>query len=600
MDGHGPQTLLLFPPLAPGLLSPEIGLPQLMSFVRASGHPVRMADLNAEMIWDWLFRPDRLRRWLISENGRLLHGVRSLLGQLARERRRLERALGLDAEAPRTPRNVRLRVLLAQYLAQQEVLQPTSVDVCPDTEASTEETDRIVRALQESTELERLAITNFLSRAILPAPPTVHGVPEALHRTAPILDEFLSERLDPLLDQGPAIVGLSIHGTSQFLPALRIARRVRRSLPETRILLGGPWCRAAGELLMEHPSLLEDIDSVVLGEGEKPLLEWIRCVQKGGRPHRSRSVGESDQGPAWIVSSSPVPLARLPPLRFDGLPMDLYPTRIVPFRTLRGCYWSRCSFCAHVLVGDRSDSASPAPEPVIRSLLETVSEAVRRYDVRRLALANHATPPVHLRQIAEALDHSSLRVEWESMVRFDPAFDRGLFRRLADSGCTNLSFGLETSNPRTLRRFRKGLDQDRVLRCLEEATAAGIATTVFLLHMPPQPLEEYEESFDFVVRHHEIIHWVIPQRFVLGRRTRPWVAPHRLDIRIPETAWDSLKVFDLPYEAEGWTTWTDFQRATEEGFLRFISQKAGGPDGSDSRKPMEEVPPDGGTGRVGS
>jgi hypothetical protein len=50
--------------------------------------------------------------------------------------------------------------------------------------------------------------------------------------------------------------------------------------------------------------------------------------------------------------------------------------------------------------------------------------------------------------------------------------------------------------------------------------------------------------------------------------------PDSLGIRLPARAYEDFSVFDLPFEADGWSTDAEFRQVTEKHFLRFLGRKA--------------------------
>jgi hypothetical protein len=582
MSGPNPAAqavLLLVPPLANNQVFPELGVPQLTAFLKARGHAVRQLDLNAGMVWSWLGRPANLAAALGYLSADALAHAGALPGFLAAQRARVANALGGIRPGPPSPETDRLRDLVRRYLDQREILQPTPrAEIVaaggPPARDAAEVLARLGAPLSDG--LLWVLLVDLLRRELVGGGTTADEVEAAALRATPLLDAYLAEHLDPALTSDVGLVGLSIHGMAQVVAALRIARRVRERLPGARILLGGPWCTAAAGLLADLPFVFDFADAIVPGEGETALAAAAEALRSGGDP--TAVPGVIRRAGTRIVAADPaplVPLEELPAPCFDGFPMKAYPAPVVPFRTVRGCYWSRCVFCYHVADGApacRTDD----PSPVLKDrLAQMVRLASSHHGTRALVLADHATPPGHLRMVAAAVREAGTRIAWEALVRFDEAFGPDLFRELAAAGCATLSFGLETSSEPALRRLRKGIRRDLALRCLEQATAAGIETSVFVLHYPGQKLAEYAATLDFVCEHHDVIGWFSAQRFQLGRHTHSFSRPEALGIQPAADAASDLDVFDLPFEAEGWAPEAEFRRVTEEGSLRFLRLKAG-------------------------
>ena len=183
---------------------------------------------------------------------------------------------------------------------------------------------------------------------------------------------------------------------------------------------------------------------------------------------------------------------------------------------MRGCSWGRCVFCYHML---KRDQAHALPEQGTRmsdtqldQLASVLHDAGRR-GIRQFTFADNATPPSHLAQVAAMLRRERLDVEWVTLARCSDGFTAALCRELHAAGCRMIFYGLETACDSELRRLRKGIERDAVLRCLESTTAAGIAARAFVLDYPSQPPTAFAETLSFVCDHHEIIDRFIPMRF---------------------------------------------------------------------------------------
>jgi len=195
--------------------------------------------------------------------------------------------------------------------------------------------------------------------------------------------------------------------------------------------------------------------------------------------------------------------------------------------------------------------------------------------VTQWATADNATPPRGLLHLARALRSAGIRSAWNALARFDHDFTPDLCREIAQAGCRELTFGLESSSARELERLHKGIDRRLVLKTLEACRAGGVRTAVFVLDSPTQPLEEYRQTLEFLCDHHELVDRFIPLRFELGRNAPVFTQPDAMRLRVAPEAGTSLAVFNLPFAAEGWHDRDDFLTVTEEYALRLIAAKQG-------------------------
>lgn len=160
-------------------------------------------------------------------------------------------------------------------------------------------------------------------------------------------DDFLAE----FRDWKPDIVGGTLYNWNRRLSLLCMAK-VRDHLPDTFTVFGGPEIDKENnkikEFLVENPF----IDSVVLGEGEKPFVEMvkhvvdgadIRCVETLRGAYYLKQDGET------LVTNEPaekfVSLDEIPSPYLAGLFDRFFEMGMQPMlQTARGCPFG-CTFC---------------------------------------------------------------------------------------------------------------------------------------------------------------------------------------------------------------------------------------------------------------
>lgn len=79
----------------------------------------------------------------------------------------------------------------------------------------------------------------------------------------------------------PRLIGLSLQWHYQLWDAIETVRALKRDFPETPIVLGG---LTAGYFAEELLAGFPQIDFIVTGDGEQPLVELLRALRDGGDP----------------------------------------------------------------------------------------------------------------------------------------------------------------------------------------------------------------------------------------------------------------------------------------------------------------------------
>jgi ribosomal peptide maturation radical SAM protein 1 len=136
---------------------------------------------------------------------------------------------------------------------------------------------------------------------------------------------------------GADLVGLTT-SFSQLVPALWLARQIKARSPEVKIVLGGAGCAAPmGQRLQ---AAYPEVDYVVSGEGEAPLLSLVRDPDAWRGPNTS-------EWPCTSLDELPVPDydAFVSAWRQHG---GSEARLMLAFESSRGCWWGErqhCTFC---------------------------------------------------------------------------------------------------------------------------------------------------------------------------------------------------------------------------------------------------------------
>ncbi len=496
------DALLLFPPSLECYPMPEIALSRLQAWLKVHGHTARQVDLNAEYWNRFLFQDEAFRPFM-------------------------ERLASLSRDAP-----------------DEAAYRPVREAVARMSGASPREMNDLKRYVYDNRREVFLFVferTRWrrLDRETLDR---VVASPDPLRR------RFLEDRLGGLAAQvTPRLVGLSIISPQQVPQAVEVARRVRAVWPQARIVVGGPWAKLGRDLLPDarYGFLFDWFDVIVTGDGEEPLLGLLRH-QDGPLDAIANLVVRENGVPVATRPAPALPLTALPDPDFDGIEFDLYTDPFVPVERASLCYWRRCVFCWH----NHPDRAGEALPPA--TVAARVEAHRRATGMTRFSFIDNAVSGSYMRELASEIRARGLAIEWVMQARFEEEFlDPDYCRLLAASGCRMVFFGLETSDPKALRRFRKGIRIEHVPAMMARCHEAGIGVALYLLVYPGQTRQDFEETLRFCLGLRRTIQVPIVQRFLLNRNCLSYDRPDLLGIRpvIDDGAvW--LDFFDLPYESD--------------------------------------------------
>lgn len=284
------------------------------------------------------------------------------------------------------------------------------------------------------------------------------------------LDITNGQVLVRVIDSQPDVVGFSCM-TYSYPETVALARAIKNHLPRTQTVLGGYH-------VLGMESGPECFDFVIKGEGELAMEQILKCV-----------AGKIDlhvipgllfyKGERWDIPLQRMDMGqlknplRLPRDRFRSMSMgeNLPGTRIACVVAGRGCPY-RCDFCCtpQLFPGRRT----------LRPVEDVVSEIIRLRDemgVNNINLRDETFTP-H-KDYVRAFCHEMIRrrasVSWRAFANIGN-LNKELVQLMAEAGCHMLFYGIEASDPTTLKIRRKDFHSrmNRIVQDVRQAQEAGI------------------------------------------------------------------------------------------------------------------------------
>jgi hypothetical protein len=270
---------------------------------------------------------------------------------------------------------------------------------------------------------------------------------------------------------------------SSYPLTLRIAEYLKRAVPDSIIVLGGPQASVVDtETLVAFPA----VDFILRGEADESFPRLVEEIE-GAR--RFPEV----PGLTW---RSPFGIQRNPPARLiedlDPIPLPAYhitgELKGMQYASLelgRGCPFS-CTFCStNDFFRRRFRLKSPA------QVLADMRAIAARYGIRTFKLV-HDMFTVDRKRVVEFCEKmigSGENFHWACSARTD-CVDRELLELMARAGCHGVFFGVETGSKRMQQVIDKGLDVDQAREVIDTAHRLGMTNTVSLITGFPEENED--------------------------------------------------------------------------------------------------------------
>lgn len=307
---------------------------------------------------------------------------------------------------------------------------------------------------------------------------------------------------EALLAKRPGWLGISCT-TALFNDGIRVARMARETLPDMRIVFGGPHVSALKERLLDR---FPEIDAVVVGEGEQTLAE----LMERGLTRAADIAGltiRDDTGRAVFTGRRDVAALDLDSLPFPAydkltgfpdaysLPLFSYPrTPAVPCISSRGCPYA-CTYCDRSVFGRtyRYHSA----DYVYRHL----AFLKERFGVRHVTFYDDqfTYDRPRIERLCDMLTARPLRMTFNCAVRAEH-IDFDLMKKMKRANCWTVSLGVETGDPETLAGHRQNPDMAFMAEQIRLIKRAGIRVKALLMMgLPGENEAAIRRSMDYVL-----------------------------------------------------------------------------------------------------
>ena len=273
----------------------------------------------------------------------------------------------------------------------------------------------------------------------------------------------------------PEIVGISSIVTNAR-QAIELAEQTKRILPESFVVMGGPYSSMMGtRLLTRH----NEVDAAFVGEAEYTFLELVKRLLEGqnlstidGLVYREENRIRSNPPPKPVI-----PVDQVPHPAREELKMRLYDENAGTIFTSRGCP-QQCIFCSRPVFGRKWRGHSPD------YVLKEIEHLITDYGVSTLSVLDDNFT-VDLDRAEKILDGITAK-KWKLDIYFwngmrADHITKTLVKKLKRAGCTAINFGVESVDPNVISFIRKGVSLEQIEQAINLTRQEGIHANAFLM-----------------------------------------------------------------------------------------------------------------------
>ena len=277
--------------------------------------------------------------------------------------------------------------------------------------------------------------------------------------------------------------------TPHYSLVMKIAAKLKARQPNALVVLGG------FHPTTEPERTLRDIkcDIVIKGEGEQAMLDVVNG--KRDRIITAPLIENIDEipMPAWDLVDM-FDYTKIGTYSYIGPTPNMREAKVL---TSRGCPFN-CSFCAQAIISKRRMRYKS-----VQRVVDEIKHLHYTYGVDRIGFYDD-TLIVDDKRVIELcaglkkIHDQGILHDWHCLTRADRT-DPELFRIMKESGCSHVTYGIETGSQKILDIIEKQTTVEENINAIKIAEAAGLKVRAqMIVGLPGETQETVEETAEFI------------------------------------------------------------------------------------------------------
>lgn len=304
--------------------------------------------------------------------------------------------------------------------------------------------------------------------------------------------------VEDILKEKPDIIGISSLFSPYYREVLECAKKIKEVLP-VPVILGGSHVSAAPELMLQHPC----VDFIIRGEGERPLVEFIKAWINGQSYEKVSNLGYKKNGACILNPMEENFLAESlphPDISDFSHSHYLFEKRPMTFViTSRSCP-HRCSFCSvHTTFGLRFRRRKS--EDVLEEIQKRHQEGIRVFDFEDDNLTFYIP---EMKKLLHSLISKFPKKDVEFLAMNGISYlslDDELLELMKEAGFTHLNLALVTSDTTVRETTKRPHTIDKYLAVVRKASELNFKIVSYqILGLPGESLDSMIQTLIFLAR----------------------------------------------------------------------------------------------------
>lgn len=292
---------------------------------------------------------------------------------------------------------------------------------------------------------------------------------------------------------------LSIQYPFQLPYAIRFAKKIKDSNYESKIIFGGDYIthiiKNADELIKK----CNYIDGLVFFGEHRYLLELINYFNGNKNINIPNTiVRKNEKIIKNKIEKCNIYEKNMYVPSFDDLKLDKYISnlKLVPLTLNYGCYHSKCNFCSRYFYYNGYAKYN------IEKIFSLIKKLYREDLIEAIYFMDECVPPEILIKLAKYLLANNIKIRWMVETRIDKILqNKDVSQLLYDSGCREISFGIESYNKNILKDMNKQIDLKVAKKVMKNFFESGISVSAtFMIGYPTENIFNIIRTLNFIRR----------------------------------------------------------------------------------------------------
>ena len=305
-------------------------------------------------------------------------------------------------------------------------------------------------------------------------------------------------------DEKPLVIGLNCMYSIYYNDVANIARVIKEEDQNIKVVVGGNHASSYWKEIMKD----ENIDYVVIGEGEETFLELIDGIYQGCDGEDVDGIAYRDNG--IVVRTKPRVLIK----DLDDIPMPAYEKidfekyieegNVFCMRlssqgiiSSRGCP-NNCIYCTVKAVwGRKWRGRSP------KKVVDEIQYLKNAYQIKEFAFLDDSMSinKERLVGICDEIIRRDLNIKWTTPNGIAHwTLNKEILKKMKDAGCYRITFGIESGNQGTRRFIRKSYPLDQAKELIKHANRIGMWTICTnIIGFPCEDINDMNDTYKFAV-----------------------------------------------------------------------------------------------------